>query len=119
MQRVQNKQATMYYKVLHHNVTGDLWNTMRTVTTPYVRDVNRQDRQCTRSRIFVAVEKQKVLYICLRVRARTWVRVPVCVGVCMCVRTCTLFYPASNSYAPYCDVMCSPSASTIFFVIIS
>ena len=43
----------------------------------------------------------------------------VCVCVCMPMQACSLAYPACNSYAPYCDVICDPSGSTIFFDIIS
>ena len=35
------------------------------------------------------------------------------------VRVCSLPYPACNSYAPYCDVICGPSGSTAFLDIIS
>jgi hypothetical protein len=42
-----------------------------------------------------------------------------CVCLRACVRACTLAYPACNSYAPYCDVICGPSGSTIFFDIVS
>ena len=35
------------------------------------------------------------------------------------VRTCSLAYPTFNAYAPYCDVICGSSGSTIFFDIIS
>jgi hypothetical protein len=45
--------------------------------------------------------------------------VPGIVGVCMVVRSCSLAYPACNAYAPYCDVICGFSGSTIFFDIIS
>ena len=51
---------------------------------------------------------------CLRVYACMWV--PERVGVCM--RAC-LANLARNAYAPYCDVICGPSVSTIFFDIIS
>jgi hypothetical protein len=45
----------------------------------------------------------------------------VCVCVCVCVgaRACSLAYPVCNSYAPYCDIICDSSGSTIFFDIIS
>jgi hypothetical protein len=34
----------------------------------------------------------------------------VCVRACacLCVRACSLAYPACNAYAPYCDVICGP-----------
>ena len=41
------------------------------------------------------------------------------VGVSMLLRACNRAYPACNAYAPYCDVICGPSVSTIFFDIIS
>jgi hypothetical protein len=53
----------------------------------------------------------KHLCVCLRVSKP--------VGVRMRLRACSLAYPESNSYAPYCDVICGPSNSTIFFDIIS
>jgi hypothetical protein len=46
-----------------------------------------------------------------------WVRQHV--GMCMCIRAYSLANPARNAYAPYCDVICGPSVSTIFFDIIS
>jgi hypothetical protein len=42
-----------------------------------------------------------------------------CMSVCMSVRACSLAYLPCNAYAPYCDVICGPSGSTIFFDIIS
>jgi hypothetical protein len=45
--------------------------------------------------------------------------VPGCVGVCMRIRAYSLPYPARKAYSPYCDVICGPSVSTIFFDIIS
>ena len=45
--------------------------------------------------------------------------VPGGVRVCMSVRACSLAYPAYNSYAPYCDVICDPYGSTILVDIIS
>jgi hypothetical protein len=33
-------------------------------------------------------------------------------------RVCSLAYPAFNAYAPYCDVICCPSGSTMFLDII-
>jgi hypothetical protein len=43
------------------------------------------------------------------------------VCACACVRTsaCSLAYQACNAYAPYCDVVCSPSVSATFFDIIN
>ena len=38
---------------------------------------------------------------------------------CMHVRANRLAYYAFNSYAPYSDVICGPSGSSIFFDIIS
>jgi hypothetical protein len=39
--------------------------------------------------------------------------------VCVRERACSLAYPACNSYAPYCDVICGPSASITFFDIVT
>jgi hypothetical protein len=36
-----------------------------------------------------------------------------------CVRACSHACPAFNAYAPYCDIICSPHGSTIFFDILS
>ena len=41
------------------------------------------------------------------------------VGVCMQVHACSLAHTACNWYAPYCDVICGFSGSTIFFDISS
>ena len=70
-----------------------------------------------RVRVTSAVEKQQVLYICLCVCERQSVRVGA--RVSGRVYACSLAYPARNAYAPYCDVICGPSGSTIFFDIIS
>jgi hypothetical protein len=48
-----------------------------------------------------------------------WKRNKYYIFVCACVRACSLVYTAYNSYAPYSDVICGPSGSTIFFDIIS
>ena len=74
-----------------------------------------------RSRI-VAVEKQYEYYllVCACMRAPACVHcVRERVGMCMRVRACSLANPACNAYAPYCDVICVPSASTQFLDIIS
>ena len=54
----------------------------------------------------VAVEKHQVLriYLC------------VCVCVCVCARAyvhVSLVISTCNAYAPYCDVICGPSVSTL------
>ena len=73
-----------------------------------------------RSRIIVAVEKQKKnTYSCVCVCPHAREHVPGRVGVCMSVHACSLAYPACNAYAPYCDVICGPSSPTTFFDIIS
>ena len=51
------------------------------------------------SRIIVDVKKQYEYYLL----------------VCVCMRACSLANPASNAYAPYCDVIRGPSVYTIFF----
>jgi hypothetical protein len=53
----------------------------------------------------------------LSVCACMWL--PERVGVCMRLYACILAYPARKAYAPYCDVICGPLMSTIFFDIIS
>ena len=61
--------------------------------------------------------------VCVCVSARACLRVLEIVGVCMrvCMRVCacSLAYPACNSYAPCCDVICGTlallSLSTLFF----
>jgi hypothetical protein len=45
--------------------------------------------------------------------------IPGHVGICMSVRACSLAFPASNTYAPYCDIICGASVSATFFDIIS
>jgi hypothetical protein len=65
------------------------------------------------SEITVAMEKQ--YFMCMRVHA--CMKVPKCMGMSMHVRACSLAYPASNAYAPYCDVICGPSVSTFFNII--
>ena len=49
-----------------------------------------------------------IIYLCARARA--------CVSgrVGMCVRVCSLAYPACNAYAPYCDVICGLCLHDIF-----
>jgi hypothetical protein len=59
--------------------------------------------------------KNNKYYIFVCVCVPVWM--PWRVGVCM--RACSLAYPASNAYAPYCGVICGTSGSTIFFDIIS
>ena len=58
-------------------------------------------------------ELRKLLAACMWVPGR--------VGVCMRMRmhVCRLPNPARNAYAPYCDVICGTSVSTIFCDIIS
>jgi hypothetical protein len=51
--------------------------------------------------------------------ARVSLRVLEREDMCMRVRACSLTYPTCNFYAPYYDVICCPSGSTIFFDIIS
>jgi hypothetical protein len=54
-----------------------------------------------------------ITHLCLCVRASVFSR------ACTHVLACSLAYTACNSYAPYSDVICGPSSSTIFFDIIS
>ena len=81
------------------------------------------DRQCTcnvtlrRVRELVVPWKRSITY--LSVCARACVRAYGCVGVCMRRSTCGLDNPACNAYASYCDVICDPLVSTIFFRIIN
>ena len=49
-----------------------------------------------------AVERKYILHIC----------------VCVCVRVCSLAYPACNFYAPCRDVICGPSGSAMLLDII-
>ena len=49
---------------------------------------------------------------------RAYVWLPGRVGVCMPVRARSLTYPECNVYEPYCDVICGPTGSAIFFDII-
>ena len=70
-----------------------------------------------RALIIVAVENQYYLLICVCVRACMWITWRA--GVCMRIRACSLAYPACNAYAPYCDVICGPSGSTILLDFIS
>jgi hypothetical protein len=44
---------------------------------------------------------------------------PICVCVFLRVRASSLAYLSCKAYAPYCDVICGLSGSTIFFDIIS
>jgi hypothetical protein len=54
---------------------------------------------------------KRYLLVCLCVHALRCLWVPGRVGVCMRVGACSLAFPASNAYAPYCDVLNIPSAS--------
>jgi hypothetical protein len=49
----------------------------------------------------------------------TYLYARTCMPERMHVRECSLAYPACNMYAPYCDIICGPSGSTIFFDITS
>ena len=96
----------------------------------YITYNTKQDRQCTHNvtlrrvheNIF-AVEKQKVLHICVCVQAcgclRACMWLPERVDVCMSICAYSLANPACNAYAPYCDVNCGFSVSTTFSDIIS
>jgi hypothetical protein len=53
------------------------------------------------------------------VREPSCVWVPSHLGVCIRMHACSLIYQACIDYAPYRDVICSLSGSTIFFGIIS
>ena len=55
--------------------------------------------------------------VCMRVYAYVWV--PGLLGLCKRLFACSLAYRAFNAYAPYCDVICGSSCSTIYFDIIS
>ena len=57
--------------------------------------------------------------VCVCARARACGNVPGSGGVWNCVRACRLAYPARDSYAPYCDVICGSCGSTKYVDIIS
>jgi hypothetical protein len=68
--------------------------------------------------VFLSWKSNKYyLLVCVCVRACMWV--PGSVGVCLRIHACGLVNPACNAYAPYCDVIYSPSVSTIFVDIVS
>ena len=95
----------------------------------YRGDTNiEQNMQCTYNvtlrrvdESIVVVEEKEVLHIgvCVCMFARACVRVHGRVGLCLHIRAYSLTNPARNVYAPYCDVICGPSVSGIFFSIIS
>jgi hypothetical protein len=61
-----------------------------------------------------------LIYLSVCTRARASVQAGMrSVSVCKRVSECTRAKPARNAYAPYCDVICGPSFSTIYFEIIS
>ena len=95
--------ATCFGCVRHHRALCKHWN--RTRRAIYVQ------RNIERVRESLLSWKSNEYYIFVCVCAR--------VNVCMREGTCSLAYPACNAYAPYCDVICGPSGSTMFFVIIS
>jgi hypothetical protein len=78
-----------------------------------------QDRQCTYNVTLrhVRLEKQEVLHICLCVCERVWVLGRL--GLCMCVRMCSLAYPAGYTNALYFVAIYGISGATKFFDIIS
>jgi hypothetical protein len=94
----------------------------------------QQYRQCTYNVILrrvretiVVVEKRLVLRMylckcalaCMRLRACTWaVWVPESLVLCICVRACTLAYPACKAHVPFAFLFVS-SGSTVFFDIVS
>ena len=71
----------------------------------------------------VAVEKRYYIFVCVCVCVCLRARVRPCVRARgrLHARVCAgrLVYPACNTYAQYCDVMCCPFGSTIFFDTIS
>jgi hypothetical protein len=71
-----------------------------------------EDRQCTYKRNIQGRSRNH----CYRGKAIS-IKYSVCVFVC--VRVCSLTYPARNAHAPYYIVICGLSVSTIFFHIIS
>ena len=58
--------------------------------------------------------KSSKYHVCLCVCVCACVWVPRRVSVCIRVRTCSLFYPACNAYALYCDVFCGLWVHHIF-----
>ena len=88
----------------------------------------KQDRQCAcnvtlrRVRVSLLPWKSNKYYIfvcvCVCARARALSCVTRTRGCCMCARACILAYPACKGYAPYCDVICDTSRSTIHFSIL-
>jgi hypothetical protein len=84
----------------------------------------KQYRQCTYNVILrrvrktiVAVEKHYIyIYIYIYIlRVCACMCLPGRVCVCMRIRAYSVFNPARNAYAPYCDVICVLSGSTTFF----
>jgi hypothetical protein len=58
---------------------------------------------------------KSITYLCVCAR----MRIRACAQAHGRAYACSLAYPACNSYAPYCDVTCGSSGSTMFFAIIS
>jgi hypothetical protein len=65
------------------------------------------------------VEKKYYVFVCVCACVPACIWLPGRVGVCMRRSACGLDNPACNAYASYCDVICDPSVSTIFFRIIN
>jgi hypothetical protein len=59
------------------------------------------------------------ILVCVCMLARACMRVFGRVGLCIHIRAYSLANPTRKTYAPYCDVICGPSFSIIFFDIIS
>ena len=54
------------------------------------------------------------IFVCVRACVRNaCVCIPGRFDVSMCMRACSVAYPACNAYTPCCDVICSPSGSTM------
>jgi hypothetical protein len=59
------------------------------------------------------------IFVCVCVCVCARMLLPGHMGVYMRVCACSFGYPKCFSYAPYCDVICDLSGSTIFFDVIS
>jgi hypothetical protein len=85
------------------------WNMKMQIYVNHRTSVLKQGRQCTCNVILrrvhgttLAVEKQKLLYISVYEHVRAGVRVRE--GVVVCLRACSLTYPACKTHAPYCHL---------------
>jgi hypothetical protein len=80
-------------------------------TAPYIKMKCKQDRQCTHNVTLRRFRESLLPWKSNKYSLLACMWVPGRVGVCLHIHA----YPACKVCAPYCDVICGPSASTKFW----